>query len=123
VEEGEATAGGANRVGAMGLLFGAGGSRAVLVHGLRGAARRVPPKVWLRGGAGGEGREGIDDADEQEVEEEQDGMGTGGEGERNNGGIGGMDDEVEGMMVDSEAKQGGDGRQREGGVGLAQWTR
>jgi hypothetical protein len=52
------------------------------------------------------------------VEEEQDGMGTGGEGERNNGGIGGMDDEVEGMMVDSEAKQGDDGRQREGGVGL-----
>ncbi len=52
------------------------------------------------------------------MEEEQDGMGTGGEGERNNGGIGGMDDEVEGMMVDSEAKQGDDGRQREGGVGL-----
>jgi len=104
VEEGEATVGGAKRVGARGLLFGAEGSRAVLVHGLRGAARGVPPKVWLRGGAGGEGREGIDDADEQEVEEEQDGMGTGGEGERNNGGIGGMDDEVEGMMVDSEAK-------------------
>ena len=40
----------------------------------------------------------------KEVEKEQDGMGTGGEGERNNGGIGGMDDEVEGMMVDSEAK-------------------
>ena len=114
----EATVGGSSRVGARGLLFDAGGSRAALVHGLRGAARGLIPKVWLRGGAGGEGREGNDDADEQEDEGEQDGTGTGREGERNSVGLGRMHDEVGSMIVDSEAKHGDDGRQREGGVGL-----